>query len=230
MNGNGLFDGVLDGLHNGQYVDPVIYNGRDVVTPNKYAAFWKFKNPYPLNDSSGNGCRLTNVNNSVTFLDGKFGQEANFNGTTGRLTLVTPIASGTTFTISMWIKPIATGSNYANLLANINGGLFYRSSTKKISLYYGVDHFNNTPLTENVWTHIVVSVNAGNCTFYINGIANGTSPGVTNFAITNIGGDSANQYFKGMIDNVYIRTDKALSKSEAFLEYTQYFGKLQMIL
>jgi len=102
-------------------------------------------------------------------------------------------------------------------------GIFYRGSAAgasngKITYLYGANHENTTALINNVWNYIAVVSNAGNVTFYRNGVADGTSSSAVSFAAAEMGNDGASDSLKASLDDVRIY-NRALSPSEVKLLY-----------
>lgn len=105
------------------------------------------------------------------------------------------------------------GAGSGNLFAEFGDrGLWFHND--KVDYYYGADHFNTTAVSLNSWHHIVVSVNAGNVTFYLDGAADGTATGAVSINANAIGQDfSGGESFQGYMDDVRIY-NRALSGSE----------------
>jgi hypothetical protein len=106
------------------------------------------------------------------------------------------IAVGTTCTIEFWMVGSNLGSGpYCNVIGAVAGGagVYHNPSTGKINCQTGADHFNMTALAIGVQYHVVISITAGNGTFYLNGVPDGTFtgwPGQTLGALFNNGGGS----------------------------------------
>jgi len=146
-------------------------------------AYWRFGEASGLSaaDATGNGHTMTLPASHLTY--GVAG--AVNDGTTGfaldgsqAQATFTAFAIGTTCTIEFWIRPDSTTSPspYALLIGNGGGGvgLYYDKSTQKMLLYTGANERNGTVLTDGALYHVVISINAGNGTWYINGVADGT--------------------------------------------------------
>ena len=166
-------------------------------------------------------------NMSYGLSTGKFNQGASFNGTTSKI-VITGWTTGNTFTISLWVYPIATSDGYAALIVNntSNGGLYYMgagSNPNKLNYYSGGDRFNTTALSLNTWTHVVISVSATTATWYLNGKQDGTV-NVASFALTNIGMSQASENFKGYMDELILE-NRAWSASEVRKYYSQAKGR-----
>jgi hypothetical protein len=173
----------------------------DGIAPN-------FPIPVAYWNMDGNSRDMTNTyhgtDTSISYVDGKFGQGANFNGTTSKISFG-PITTTTTFTLSMWVYPIPSSDAFGNLFGQDNAvaGIWYNNSSKTIDFgYSAATHFSNTPLIENDWNHVVITCNAGNVTFYLNGSADGTAVGATSFNAESMGNNAGSDNFKGRLDEI----------------------------
>lgn len=165
-------------------------------------------------DTSGsaNGGRSVSMSTSSTPVVGKLGQALEFDGVNDQIVLAGP-TTGTTFTYSAWLKP-KSGLNYQNIFGQDNGlGVFLRGSGLIDFFYSGADHNSSSGLTRGVWSHVVVSVNAGAVSYYINGQRAGGSTGATSFIVKTIGTDVVNELYTGTMDDVRIY-NRALSTGE----------------
>ena len=156
-----------------------------------------------LNDISGRGKHGTLTNGPVW--DNK---ALRFDGANDYVSLP-GVAPGSVFTISLWVYPSPpspiTDSYSVLLTQDTSQGLFYYDSTKKLTYYQGGDRFSNTAMTDNVWTHVVVTYNAGNGKFYQNGLPDGTfAVTAASPSFTHIGDNPSSETFKGSIDDVRI--------------------------
>lgn len=113
-------------------------------------------------------------------------------------------ATGTSFTVSMWIKLNTVVSGYATLYtATGNDGIYLVSG--KPQWYNGTSANANTTLTTATWYNLIITSDASTLRWYLNGVADGTpSYAATLNAVTNIGGHSANQRFDGKIKDVTV--------------------------
>ena len=147
------------------------------------------------------GVAHTLSGNYTLAVPGIVGSAIRFGGTNAKITLSPGITLPTTFSLTMWIRPIAGGDSYAAIGATSTGvGLFYRSSTKLMDFYYSsADHLTTTALTESVWQHYALIVTAGAVAQYINGVAAGTSTSFTGLptAVSLIGDDASTETYKG---------------------------------
>ncbi len=190
--------------------------------------YWTFDGKNMLNnvaDSSGqgnNGNLVGFTSTSSAVVPGKVGQALKFKGFKNRVTATGPIL-GSTLSISMWLYPTCnttacSTNNYHSLVTDGAGGNgLYYMQTGNLDLYNGSAQSSQTvPL--NKWTHVAVSCNAGQCTYYVNAIAdsNKITSGSFNFTVGGIGGDTYSNIgegFGGTIDDVRVY-NRALSATE----------------
>src|SRR5262249_23272835 len=101
---------------------------------------------------------------------------------TGGLTLSPFITPGATVSVECWLKPAAGGALYNGIIGAAAGGdgIYWDATNQKIRVNPpGGDVVNNTPLAFGSLYHVVVSINAGAITFYVNGKADGGGSGWT---------------------------------------------------
>ena len=155
----------------------------------------------------------TNVNFNV---QGKFGNAANFNGSSSKITI-----SNSSFlpqgnnsrSISCWIKTTG-GSNdgvigYGNA-ANSQAFFIYITSQNKLGIY---SYFNNTDgnivISNNTWNHVVATYDGTNCKLYVNKVLDFTTAKTLNtgngeFRIGGVNWNNSGEFFSGNIDQVRI--------------------------
>lgn len=163
-------------------------------------------------DLSGNG-------NNGTLVNGPTYNSANggslvFDGADDQVTLA-GAAVPTTSTISLWIYPIPSSDSYGTLLTQgFFNGVWYAGATKQITYYYSGDHVTAQTLTENQWNNVVIVLNSGNVSFYINNtLDSNTFTGAPSLVVDSIGNDSLSDSYKGRISNILIY-NRALSPAE----------------
>ena len=154
-------------------------------------------------DASGGG-RTGTLTGGTSWTAGKVGSGAvAFDGVNGRLTF-TALPLTTTFTVAMWIYPVPSSANYGTLLAeDTTKGIWYRGGSRKIE-FYPASQASQTALTENQWHHVAVVCNAGNVTYYLDGVTDGTATGGIAFNAETIGDDPGSETFKGQMDEVRV--------------------------
>jgi hypothetical protein len=167
-----------------------------------------------LNDISGRGKHGTLTNGPVWN-----NQALLFDGANDYVSLPS-VAPGSVFTISAWVyssPPSPLTDTYSVLCTqDTTQGLFYHDISKKLTYYQSGDHFNNTDITDNVWTHVMVTYNAGNGKFYRNGLPDGTfTVSAASPTFTHMGDNPSSETFKGSIDDVRIYS-RELSSKEAY--------------
>jgi len=133
------------------------------------------------------------------------------------------------FTIEFWVNPItasgivgligqrASENNYTPILFEFSGAalLFYASTSGSA---WAVNGLSSGSLPTNAWTHIAIVRNGTTVTYFVNGVAGGTTgtatgPLMTPVAPLYIGKDSASPsaagYFNGYIDDLRITNGTA---------------------
>jgi len=172
------------------------------------------------------------------FVDGKFGQALNFDGTSTYVYLGRIMSSDLkyAFTISAWVKlaPEALQKPYnyifhkqddrPGIVINSNGNV------KFCKWYYGSGACitSSTTITEDKWYYITHTFDGTTFKAYINGQLVGSSPNSIGRryypgSTINIGRDEKssryNRYFKGAIDDVKV-WNRALTPTEIINEYS----------
>ena len=179
---------------------------------------------------------------SVTYVSGKVGYAANFNGNTGGTPkqwykIPNPF-NGTPFSISFWFYPQDTRF-YGSILGlhNNAGGLYMNwdygtsgsvSPVGSVGIFialpgvWNINNLNSGVLTQNTWAHMCLTVSSTwVATLYVNGVQKaqqtGTGPMSTNATTLTIGGNgdssTPGRGFNGSIDE--FRTfNRALTVSE----------------
>lgn len=187
----------------------------------------------PLNgnsvDISGNGNHGTDT--AVSYVQGKFGQGARFNGSSSKI--IIPASSFiSSYTYSFWIKRNTSGqygiiskddgsSRYLSVLSdgsgNINGTVWLSTGTISIS---------NLSIPNGVWNHICLSLDASS-TFkvFLNGVLKETISisfgALTGSFATWFGADQfsgGRWYLDGMMDEI-IYEDRAWTAQEVQAYY-----------
>ena len=178
----------------------------------------------------------------VTFVNGRFNEAANFNGTSSVISLGTssPLNTfGGAQTISVWVKPFSADHEaiigYRQELSPYQWNLIEKMSNNTIRFllgnYSGAGQFvfNSVgTITLNQWNHIAVTVDSTSAKIYINNgtpeTQTGTPTSYSNSEPTFIGGDGTydTDYFTGQIDQVRIFSS-ALSAANVTNLYNEHF-------
>lgn len=182
--------------------------------------WWTFdgKNMIPnVRDSSGNGNHGNLLNQTpTTTVMGKIGQGLSFDGIDDVINYP-GITTSDSFTISFRINPTTGGgTSYGSLLVDSNGsiGIWFLKTTRKIDYYFaGLDHVNTTALPVNTWSHVSIVNNAGAVTFYLNGVADGTTTSGPSYTIVKTGNDNGGELYRGKLDDIRIY-NRAFSAAE----------------
>lgn len=157
---------------------------------------------------------------SINFTIPEAENSLKFNGTNQEAQLGTWF-NYQSFTVSMWVKPGATQTAYANIIDNNHTGFrswVFQQDFNNVNQY----SFNGSPnvlLQANIWQHITLTKLAGTYSVYINGCLASqlTGPATLNYdgtqslRLANWGGGGRN--WNGEIDEVKIY-DRALSDTE----------------
>lgn len=144
-----------------------------------------------------------------------------FDGSNDSITLASAISLTSTVTFEFWICPDTSQSSTLGCiveLASLNG-IYWDKTNRKISVRYGATVSDNTTALEHgVWYHVVISINAGSGTFYINGVADGTFSGYGGFNVIGMGYHTNHAQFRlqvlGLAD-LAIYAGAALSSGNA---------------
>ena len=161
-------------------------------------------------DFSTNGATLTKGSAIVWKQNGKSGGFYNWSTAVGdgrELLSFTGIASGTNFTISMFIRPTTLGSAYQTLFGLANpDGLFFTGSTDKLNVRWGgADHASTKTVTINNWNHVVLRNSNKKCEFFINGVLDASSyTSCPKFTFTGLGHVSGGDVWNGGIDSAML--------------------------
>ncbi len=188
--------------------------GGDVVTGG-LLAWWRFDegSGTTVTDSSGNGKTMTLAGSPTwTTSNGSHGA-LQFDGSddAGAFSVAT---GGTTYSISMWIFPIASSPDFAPLcIVAASSGLYYLGATRKLDYYYGGDHIYNTAISESAWHHVVITVEAGEMIMYFDNSSVVTASGAGSYTFTVTGKGASSEAFKGKISDFRIY-NRALSAGE----------------
>jgi arabinan endo-1,5-alpha-L-arabinosidase len=183
------------------------------------------------------GDRTLAAGGNVTFVDGKVGKAANFDGLSG-LNLGKDLITKYDYSIAFWVNPAASENHTSIFYAYTGTGtsdaawisIVPRLPAQSAASIWshiqgsGGSHITaaagTAPLTLNEWSHIAVTVASGVSTIYINGHAGTTlanpvhdvfSAGGANFLL---GVNFWDAPFRGLIDELYIFDGKVLTQEE----------------
>ena len=139
-----------------------------------------------------------------------------FNGTTQYATTGNWHNLTTNFGVEAWVKPAATGGEHFiiyNGQSGANGwGILQNNATGKFgALFGGRAFFGTGDVVPGVWTHLAIVCTDTVATFYVNGVASGTTTDLPNPASGFIGIGTnavvpAANLFQGKIDEVRVFT------------------------
>ena len=139
-----------------------------------------------------------------------------FNGTTQYATTGNWHNLTTNFGVEAWVKPTATGGEHYILYNGQSGadgwGILQNNATGKFgALFGGKASFGTGDVVPGVWTHLAIVCTDSVATFYVNGVASGTTTDLP-LAATGFIGIGANavtpaaSLFAGKIDELRIFT------------------------
>jgi len=192
--------------------------------------FWKLNDAEGMiaKDFSGNGRNAT-LKGGVTW--DKKDVAASFDGESGQ------IDTGYNFpeiadqlTISIWVKPGETQTNYADILGNHadgHTGFVVQQEGDKANVYFfafgdgsGFQSVGNVTLIANKWQHLVITYNGKEAAMYIDGTKSASKPVGGKIVKTEgmnvcigLGYIGGGRFFKGLIKNVRIYS-KCLAENE----------------
>jgi hypothetical protein len=174
----------------------------------------------------------------VTDRKNNFEYAATFQGKPGsnsKILLPSSLQLSTQFTISMWIKPMASlGENgsvgYFECISKWGGSGAGKASwafgiTKESSLFLGTYKSNatikattNIFVNKEIWQHVAVTFDSGTATFYIDGVNVFTASGMnipqeSSYSVSIGGRQDQLSSYHGAMDDLYI-FDRALSVQE----------------
>lgn len=178
---------------------------------------------YSFIDRKGHSVALTG-NPGLSSTQSKFSKSSIY--LDGAATKLTYSASsdwslGHTYTIDLWMHPVATPGNMCRMIligSNGTNSALYLGYTNTgalvISVPLGGTVSVSTPgsaIALNTWSHVAVCVQNGNATIYVNGVAQATGPVTTQvYVATNgliVGYDTVatvNSQYKGYLQDVRI--------------------------
>lgn len=190
--------------------------------------YWNFDNAGNLGaDASGNGNALTVNGGATQEPTGKFGGGLALNGSSGFLskaTAVTGLPTGnSSYTISAWFKPTATGDRgivgWGNFGGNRQVCALRLLNTNDFRHYWwsaDLDGTANTNYSNGQWHHVAAVYNGSTRAIWYDGtLIVQDSPGVNNSTSANfaIGRTNSGEYFQGALDDVAV-WNNALSNAE----------------
>lgn len=190
-------------------------------------------------DSSGNGNNGTDSN--ITYVDGKFGKCASFNGSSSKITInngFSTIKGDDTHTISLWVK-CNDFTNSPVILASRSGDydiFFFELGTNTLYWGYrsasGVNYRTYTISTNSGWNlYTLVKTGATTGDVYINGVLQSNYTGSINAISSTDNGDLVfgvytgdTLWLNGLIDETIIE-NRAWSSEEVKKYYTNSLGR-----
>lgn len=214
----------------GQGSDTITITYAPTFTGNALVAAYAFDegSGSSATDSSGNSNTGTLIASPTWVAPGRYGSALQFNGTSQYIDVNDSNTLDLTqsFTISLWVSPTATSTNYSalvnknaspllspyRLLATVAGecgtGGIAGFSNSDGSLAHEDSACSATPLQLNVWTHLAFTYNGTTLTLYKNGVSVATHSHIGYLEPSprtlQIASSEFNEYFTGLIDEVRI--------------------------
>jgi hypothetical protein len=198
--------------------------------------YWKFDEgtgPFAV-DSSGHGNTGT-LANGPTWAAGMSGNALRFDGIDDNVTVFDSnvLDLSNSFTISAWVNPSSTATDFRAVLAKnykyylyASGAGFCGDGNPLGGFYEGRDLVacEAWPLPVNAWSHLSVTYDGSTLTFYRNGLVGATAAVSGALSASTgtlqIGASEYGEYFQGLIDEVRVY-NKRLSNAEIQSIYQQ---------
>lgn len=185
----------------------------------------------------GNATDVTgNYNGNLvagSYVAGKFGQAASFNGSSTYMTIGNPVASNI-YSFSIWIKPtVVLPSGIGAILGGSGTTLtYYQHNNGSLLIYNGGSYLEATNFFQDTnWVHLVAVSNGSNLLIYRNGALFATlGASITLNSIT-FGKHPlyAVEYFNGSLDQIRI-FNKVLDSTEANTLYNETVATTSTLL
>lgn len=174
-------------------------------------------------DSGSGAVNGTYVGSPALGLRGPWSDESSgmeADGSNDEITLPSGIATGTTCTFLLWIRPEnftpAGGVQWLFSMPGSSAAVRFLASTAKVDMLYGgTVKSPTTALTFGAWNLIGISISAGAVTFYRNGVADGTASGYGGYTITRLLNSSGlNVWAKGGFKDLAVWVGTALTADQ----------------
>lgn len=185
-------------------------------------------------DSSGNSNNGTDTN--ITYVNGRYGQCASFNGSSSKIvTGTTGLPTGTASrTLSFWVYKTTTSNSvaygYGTNLANNSTYGIYIDNARIFFWGFNDDYNTGTDITLNKWENIIVTYNGTSVAVYLNGnlVSSHNKTLATQNTYSVVGaygfGGATGSVITGLIDEVIIE-NRAWSAEEVKKYYSYAMGR-----
>ena len=208
-----------------------------VTSPSGLVGHWKFDEGAgsTANDSSGNGNNGA-LTNTPLWTTGKVGKALYFNGIDSNVSVLasTVLDMATAFTMSAWVNPTATASDFRAVLVKNYKNYLYSSVAGYCGNGTPLGGFSEitnqtvcdqSPLAINSWSHLAVSYDGAFLTLYRNGVAISTVASSETMSRSTgtlqIGASQFGEFFQGMVDEVRVYNRAlALRRFKPFINRT----------
>ena len=146
------------------------------------------------------------------------------------LTSNTTTALSDTFTASLWVKPSKTdGYNQILVFTSSGNGPLVGIANGQWNLFNNAAHFSGSTAAVGEWAHLVVKVESGSATLYVNNTETVTCSSFTPTAGILIGDNrdtGSNYSFDGYISDVYVVDGRAVDPDVFGKQFTLGWGPL----
>ena len=209
--------------------------GQFLPTPNTL-------NLYRFNGNSVNSIgNIASTDSNITYVPGRYGKCANFNGTSSRITYTG--TQLTNFTISLWFKTVSTNGGYLISQSAVNSNAFDVTihNNGEISAVLWQDPYvgnkellsNLKSLNDGKWHNLVTTRNGSTVIIYIDGNFDAKRTDMFTFTVGNyyktIGSHSSGvNWLNGLMDEIIIE-NRAWSDNEVRKYYTNYLGRFAIL-
>ncbi len=195
----------------------------DPASETNLVAYYKFNETYSATTADSKGSNTGSLENMTgeEFVTSPaiFGPKncLEFDGVNDYVQVATLSPTFTQGTISFWIKPKATPTNHARVLSDHwdDDEIYLFSGAGNVATWHminGDELMSSSPLPNNTWTHVAITMNNTSSQLYINGVLDDESgPSDTNISSTlEIGGYSTSgnpEVVNGYVDEFRIWSD-----------------------
>jgi hypothetical protein len=179
-------------------------NGYSAPLRTAAKAYWKLDGNSLDSVGTFNG-----VDSGVTYQAAKINSGASFGGGTNRIVITGGISLGTVFTLSAWINPSNLTGTFKAIFGDVSGGAMglYLKSTGKLSWWFSAaDHLSSATISTSTWTHVALVVDGVRSLLYVNGVLDATLALSPAFTLGQLGNDSVNEAWVGLLDELGVWT------------------------
>lgn len=179
------------------------------------------------------GDRVDNTGGTISFEDGKFGQSAVFDGSSG-LRLPDGLITSNKYTVSLWLNPeeitdftttffgATSPESWISLVPKGHDGVNHNTMIWSGEEWY--DAGLSKQLSVDEWTHVAFTVDEGALAVYFNGVKEFSGTEFPNIftsaeAVFGLGVNYWDTPYKGLMDELLIYDEQVLSEEEIMTYY-----------